>query len=89
MLNTCPPQYSCGSRVAIWTDEEVPEDVLSAASITVYGSTYISHSTPADCLHFTYQVKVMRCSLDTDYDLIYRYIGVYHTSCEGAFCGMN
>ena len=87
MLNTCPPMYSCGTIYPMWTDEEMPEDVLSAA--TINASAYAIGDPSSNCKHFTFQVEVMRCSLDTDYDLIYRYIRDYRSECLGAFCGMD
>ena len=89
MLNTCPPSYSCGAIAPIWTDKEAPDDVLLPATITVYLSVY-EPGEPSDyCKLLTSQVQVMRCSLDSDYDLIYRYIGDYEPTCSLAFCGMN
>ena len=90
MLDTCPPKYSCGTVFPIWIDKEAPEDVLSPATVNVYSSASTSGPTSSNCKYITYPVEVMRCSLDTDYDLIYRYIGDYTTqTCARAFCGMN
>ena len=89
MLNTCPPEKSCGTWYPIWTDEEAPEDVLSPAAINVYASYYQPGGVSSWCKYNTHLVEVMRCSLDTDYDLIYRYIGGYISSCDAAFCGMS
>ena len=83
MLDTCPPIESCGAYHPIWTDEKAPADVLSTATIDTYGVG------PNDCKKFAHEVQVMRCSLDTEYDLIYRYIGEYFPTCGRAFCGMN
>ena len=89
MLNTCPPYFSCRALYPIWTDEEAPADILSLATINVYGSAH-GHGLPSSfCKQYTYQVEVMRCSLDTDYDLIYRYVGDYKNQCNSTFCGMN
>ena len=89
MLNTCPPTYSCGTGYPLWTDEEAPDDKLSPATIDVYGSNYKPGDPPSHCNLDTYHVEVMKCSLDTDYDLIYRYIDRDFIVCAGAFCGMN
>ena len=92
MLNTCLPRLSCGARLPIWTDEDAPDEVLSPATVNVYASSYRHGYPQSECKNFTfntYQVQVMRCSLDTDYDLIYRYIGDYYDECARAFCGMN
>ena len=83
MLNTCPPVLSCGTYHPIWTDEEAPADVFCIATINTYAVD------PNECKKFTHEVQVMRCSLDTEYDLIYRFIGEYRSSCARAFCGMN
>ena len=29
MLDSCPPDKSCGTYYAIWTDEEPPADIMS------------------------------------------------------------
>ena len=90
MLNTCPPEYSCGVASPIWTDEDAPEDVLSPATITAYVSAYEpGYTAPSDCMYNSLQVQVMRCSLDTEYDLVYRYIGRYFSLCYIGFCGMS
>ena len=83
MLNTCPPVKSCGTYNGIWTDEETPANVLSIATINAYGAGN------GNCKKYPYKVQVMRCSLDTEYDLIYRYDGEYKDTCFRAFCGMN
>ena len=84
MLNFCPPMRSCGTYFPMWTDEEAPAEVLSLATISAYGRYY-----DVDCKHYIFDVQVMRCSLDTDYDLIYRLNGDYMSACGFAFCGMN
>ena len=83
MLDSCPPGNSCGTYYAIWTDEEAPADIMSLATITAYGAK------GGECSTLTLDVQVMRCSLDMEYDLIYRYIGEYRPTCGRAFCGMN
>ena len=89
MLNICPLYISCGTAWPLWTDEEVPEDVLLLATINVYASYYKTGDPSYKCKTVTYQAEVIRCSLDTDYDLIYRYIGNYVGTCNMAFCGMT
>ena len=89
LLNTCPPLGSCGTWLPIWTDEEAAEDVLSPATMIVYASKYHSGDPSSNCKHYVYQIEVMRCSLDNDYDLIYRYIEHYYVPCSAAFCGTN
>ena len=91
MLDVCPEAYSCGARGPIWTDEVIPMEVGKMSTINSYDQ-FGSY-----CKWSTQQLNVMRCSLDTDYDIIYKYTGYidgnnnqwYDSGCQAAFCGMN
>ena len=87
MLNKCPRGYSCGTSLPVWTDEPMPTIIGIPTIITAYGSASLNYITK--CKIFTTQVEVMRCSLTTDHDLIYRYRGIHVDSCSTAFCGMS
>lgn len=82
MLNTCPKYQSCGARWPLWTDEPMPTVVGVRSKIIVYGSS------ETNCRRKTYTVEVMRCSWDTDHDLIYKQITNSGAGCQTAFCGM-
>ena len=88
MLNVCAPNFSCGTSYPIWTDAVIPMVVGQVSTVDAY----------AYCdKRVNYQLNVMRCSLNTDYDIIYKYTGYYNgrgntwwdSSCNHAFCGMN
>ena len=81
MLNFCAPVKCCGAYHLIWTDEEVPADVFSLAAINTFAVDF------DESKEFTHEVQVMRCSVDTEYDLIYKHIGEYKNN--NAFCDMN
>ena len=83
MLNVCPKRKSCGTYSPIWTDAVVPDTVGEVFTIDVY------RVGVDDCKWLTLKVQVMRCTSDTDYDVIYRYVGRYIDYCATAFCGMN
>ena len=84
MLNSCPKFESCGTWLPYWTDDPMPQDVGVVSDIQAYG-VY-----KGICDLLTAKVKVMRCSWDTDYDLIYKYVGSYmNLGCTRAFCGMS
>ena len=82
MLNSCPPSASCGTHAGMWTDAAMPTAVGESIKISVFGS-YNDH-----CKYRTLSILVMRCSYDTSYDFVYRYIDPY-TSCMYSFCGMS
>ena len=93
MLNKCPKNHSCGANLPYWTDAAMPSDVGVPTNITVYGSWSDDYSS--NCKLHTAQVEVMRCSMSTDHDFIYRYTGVnsryntaYPSTCYLAFCGV-
>ena len=88
MFNVCPPFKSCGTYAALWTDAVIPMVAGEVSTINAHTSCDKS---------WTFQLNVMRCSLNTDYDIIYKYTGYRNgaltwfdsTVCQGAFCGMN
>ena len=83
LLNTCPTYESCGTTDPVWADEVMPEEVGKPLLIYAYQVRFNL------CQGRTLPLLVMRCSLDTDYDYIYKYPGEYVTkTCAIAFCGM-
>ena len=71
----CPLYLSCGTVRAYWTDDDAPTTIGVPATINVYLSVSDDYST--DCKYTAKLAEVMRCSLSTDHDLIYRYNGTY------------
>ena len=61
----------------------------------VVGEVYTITAYLACDKSVTLKLDVMRYSLNTDYDIIYKYTGclnggvVWYDSCQAAFCGMN
>ena len=82
MLNKCPRLRSCGSYVPHWTDEEMPKVVGVETDLKVYGAG------SRNCRYFTRTVKAMRCSWDTDYDIIFKQTTNITGNCYYSFCGM-
>ena len=81
MLDSCPPPYSCGTHVGMWTDQEMPSVVGEVMTTVAFGSW------SNNCKMQTRSILVMRCSYDTLYDLIYQYNEDW-TVCQHSFCGM-
>ena len=82
MLNKCPRLRSCGSYVPHWTDEEMPKVVGVETDLKVYGAG------SRNCRYFTRTVKAIRCSWDTDYDIIFKQTTNITGNCYYSFCGM-
>ena len=86
LLNTCPKYFSCGTYKPYWSDDVPPAAVGVPATITAY-TVYGPH-----CRYNPAKLQVMRCSLNTPHDLIYKYLSMghhkYYTNCRYAFCGM-
>ena len=84
MLNSCPQPFSCGTMFSMWTDEPMPEEVGQQTLTYAY-------DVHADyCKYRATAIFVIRCSLNTDHDYIYKYHGGYiNDTCSSAFCGMN
>ncbi|XP_067933925.1 oncoprotein-induced transcript 3 protein-like [Watersipora subatra] len=84
MLNTCPPMFSCGAMMPYWSDEPLPTEVGVKTDMVAYESWYPGHV----CKFFAKAMYVMRCSHDTDYDVIYKYRSAHKKDCYQSFCGM-
>ena len=82
MLNSCPPTRSCGTLAGIWTDQEMPSVLGKSTEVSIFASY------SGICKYLIKSILVMRCSYDTSYDFIYRYIDSY-TTCAFSFCGMS
>ena len=81
MANTCPKMHSCGTINPIWSDEEPPPDALIISNMLAYLVDW------NNCRSQTLALEVMRCSLESEYDLIYKYLGPYQPqNCASAFC---
>ena len=79
LMDTCPPRFSCGSIVALWSDDAMPTVIGVNKTITVNGLFN------GNCKHYDPQpVRVMKCS-DKPYDLVYKYAGNWW--CNVGFCG--
>ena len=77
LLNSCPPDNSCGTLVGMWSDVNMPGDVGVVAPITVYGS-FISN-----CKMFSKRGSVLKCSL-APHDYVYKYDD--DVECDLGFC---
>ena len=82
MLDTCPPDYSCGTDGGMWSDSVMPSDVGVISNITAY------ISWASNCQQFTTAVYTMRCSTSIPNDFIYKYTDSFE-SCYFSFCGMT
>ena len=98
LLNTCPPEYSCGTAAPYWSDDVPPTEVGVPATITAYLSNIPFPSCRTLPALFNRKLQVIRCSLNTPHDLIYKYtpsgIGDFdfyidNSTCRFAFCGMK
>ena len=86
MLNSCPPPWSCGTINPFWSDGELPKIIGVNTTVNVY------LSGGGKCKYWTRPLHVIRCSWDTDYDVIYKYGSDddYDSStCSIAFCSMK
>ena len=86
MLDRCVVRNSCGAAAPKWSNAVIP---------MVLGKVFTVDAYTGYDKRLTYKLDVMRCSLNTDFDIIYKYTGylnggfVWFNSCQGAFCGMN
>ncbi|XP_067930313.1 uncharacterized protein [Watersipora subatra] len=83
LLDTCPPWKTCGTNYPIWSDAELPTQVGVASTIFVYVREQY------DCRDQAKKALVIRCSWDTDNDLIYKYDSTKYSTCSIGFCGMH
>ena len=101
--NKCPRYESCGTKEPYWTDEEHPKEVGEAKNITAYMSissrSSAKHAELVRCKYasqfYNRTVQVVRCSWETNFDFVYRYIprefdfDFYEDFCSRAFCSMT
>ena len=89
MLNRCPPIMSCGTETAYWTNDMMPTAIGIPSHINVYGS--VDLGTGELCKSYIVPAEVVRCSLDTDFDLVYKISNYTYDGkgCSAAFCGMK
>ena len=82
MLNKCPKYRSCGAQNPLWTDRTMPQVVGVETNLKVYAVG------KKKCKALTKTIKAMRCSWDTDYDLIFKQTTNLKGVCFNSFCGM-
>ena len=88
MLNSCPKFQSCGTLNPVWTDGKEPKQVGVSIRTGLYVVLRpVGNNVCRKRPHSTW-LEVIRCSWDTDHDLIYRLVGYYANNCHAAFCGM-
>ena len=90
MLNKCPRIHSCGSNLSYWTNDVMPKAVGIATNIYVYSSA--SKDGTVSCKKYSLKAQVMRCSLKTDHDFVYKFNDELEDDedlCAAAFCGME
>ena len=79
LLESCLPDYSCGSQIGFWSDEAKPKlETGNFTKVKVYGSW------TGGCKEYKIDLTVGRCSERPD-DYIYQYNG--GSICGGSFCG--
>ena len=81
MLNSCPPDNSCGTHGGIWTNHTMPTAIGVPTNVTAYISF-------AGCYRYPVSLIAMRCSNRTNNSFIYKYVDDFQ-GCSYAFCGMN
>ena len=81
MLNKCPRIRSCGAFKPLWTDEKMPDAIGVETDVKVYGVGRLK------CKQLTLVVKAMRCSWNTDYDIIFKQTTNVKRNCYYSFCG--
>ena len=82
MLDSCPKWRSCGTFYPLWTDEKMPTQIGVVNKIYIYGVW------KDDCKWVLREMEVMRCSWDSQNDLIYNRLSADTKTCSEAFCGM-
>lgn len=82
LQDECPKERGCSTH-PLWSDDRVTKAILYEAPI----NAYIPNGD--ECRFKTIPLHVIRCSWDTSYDIIYRYVGPHQTACATAFCGMD
>ena len=85
MANSCTMKKHCGGFDAYWTNATYPEAVGTPKQIVVFGT----HAKARGCYMHILDFLVLRCSLGTPYDIIYKFIGTYNNRCDDAMCGMR
>ena len=87
--------FSCGTATPYWSDDVPPTAVGVATTMTAYMSQAPGGSCKVDPPTYNRNLQVMRCSLRTPDDLIYKYTphcideDRYVSICPFAFCGMK
>jgi len=90
LLDHCVPSVvkigggSCGTSLALWSDDTMPDQIGVVTSILAYPSFMGS------CKHSSYtaQCQVIRCS-DKPHDFVYRLVDDVSPGCYIGFCGMD
>ena len=80
LADWCIPHDSCGTSVALWSDDPMPSEIGVVQPIQVYGEY------EGNCRNWALNVSVVRCSSAVA-DFVYRYDDDY--GCFLGFCGMS
>jgi len=86
LLDHCVPSRasgSCGTQVALWSDDTMPDQIGVVTSIQAYASWW-GHCKIS---LYTTQCQVIRCS-DKPHDFVYR-LDDDSSICTMGFCGMD
>ena len=83
MLDSCPKWLSCGAAVSYWTNHTASKTIGVETTVKAYGIS------GTNCTTYTEEIKVIRCSWDTDFDLIYKQSKSTPFTCVQGFCGMK
>lgn len=88
LLDHCVPVNSCGTTIALWSDDPMPVRAGVVKNIHAYGSQgpCLYDDRDACCRKSRMPLTVMRCS-DQPNDFIYRHVSMGH--CHYGYCGMN
>jgi len=81
LLDSCPPMYSCGAYVGLWSDAQMPSDIGVVTAFTASGSY------TGGCNQYPRRASVMKCS-NAASDFVYRYDDPDSSTCYVGFCGM-
>ena len=80
LRNYCPPSNSCGTRISVWSDASMPDEIGMDMAFSAFGSWNDA------CKSMSIPMKVLRCSARHS-DFVYRFEG--SMGCYVSFCGMS
>lgn len=82
LMNKCVPQLSCGTNLALWSDDPMPTQVGVITQVNAYSQFRDNCRYPG----YIKRISVVRCSTSNN-DYVYRYDG--DDFCFTGFCGMS